>query len=401
MPKEDIFNEYAKIAVETGLVKVAKEDSSISKKSKNTRLDYSSSEAIQALYGIKPDGNESANYEKNIAEYAHPNSVVISPAHDKINGLVENINERQNIMLNIVNDPTNGHLNQRKYAKSELVQALVRVANDMDNKDEEELRILADFCIENTIKKSADDNPLDQPGANRAWQRIKELWEKSPELGFKGLISGGVGAGTSFLVKPLQKFFENRDILNKKFVKIFKKLSADDRKRYFKNKASMFRGVAAIIAAATTWTVLSYTIDKDVEEKIELALAKFEKYKRILGENDPSIVVFSALNLQKLLSVYKVYVAGGSREEYKSEVKIYQTEWDKIKERENTTNHYSNSVGDLYDACKELSMSLPRQLASIDAGVVHKEKIEEATATVKKEAENLSGNENNQLINGF
>ena len=221
MPKEDIFNEYAKIAVETGLVKVAKEDSSISKKSKNTRLDYSSSEAIQALYGIRPDGNESANYEKNIAEYAHPNSVVISPAHDKINGLVENINERQNIMLNIVNDPTNGHLNQRKYAKSELVQALVRVANDMDNKDEEELRILADSCIENISKKADDSskslvNMLPEETRNQIANSRSRLSGVSDSVyvGAQGGLGGiekmfygtlaGVGAGVAkYIASPL------------------------------------------------------------------------------------------------------------------------------------------------------------------------------------------------------
>lgn len=201
MPKEDIFNEYAKIAVETGLVKVAKEDSSISKKSKNTRLDYSSSEAIQALYGIKPDGNESANYEKNIAQYAHPNSVVVAPAHDKINGLVENINERQNIMLNIVNDPANGNLNQRKYAKSELVQALVRVANDMDNKDEEELRILADYCIDGVVKVA------DSPGLlEESWDAVKKTFNVSGRMAgnladkLPALVAAIFGAGLTGLV---------------------------------------------------------------------------------------------------------------------------------------------------------------------------------------------------------
>jgi len=153
MPKDDVFNEYAKIAIEIGLVKIASEKSDKSKSKKQNR----NSDAIQALYGIKPDANSSIEYEKNIAEYAHPNSVVVSPAHDKINGLVENINERQNIILNIVNDPANGHLNQRKYAQNELVSSLIRVANDIDNRDQVELRILADMCL-HQIKKNADSD---------------------------------------------------------------------------------------------------------------------------------------------------------------------------------------------------------------------------------------------------
>ena len=105
-------------------------------------------------------------YEHNIAEMAHPNSVVISPSYDKLNGLVENINERQNILMHIVyKEPEMGSPNQMKYppnpaliypntlgnvakrAQKDLLLSLVRVANDMDNKAKDELRVLADACL--------------------------------------------------------------------------------------------------------------------------------------------------------------------------------------------------------------------------------------------------------------
>src|SRR6202142_4218923 len=86
-------------------------------------------------------------YEHNIMEDAHPNSIVISPSYDKLNGLVENNIERQNILLHIVNKTPNGLSTQHKYAKQELILSLVRVANDLDNKNIEELRVLADACL--------------------------------------------------------------------------------------------------------------------------------------------------------------------------------------------------------------------------------------------------------------
>lgn len=207
MPREDIFNEYAKIAIKNGIVKVA------DKKTNKTRLEYSGSEAIQVLYGLKPDSNNSIEYEKNISEYAHPNSVVVSPAHDKINGLVENINERQNIILNIINDPVNGHLNQRRYAQSELVASLVRVANYMDNKDQEELRILADACLDG-IRKNADSfwEKVMNTGSN-----IKSKMYDLPEYfsgfifslwqGIKGAMVGATaGAGAYSVLKFVRLF---------------------------------------------------------------------------------------------------------------------------------------------------------------------------------------------------
>ena len=43
--------------------------------------------------------------------------------------------ERQNILLHIVNKRNDGLLTQRKYAQKELMLSLVRIANDLDNKN--------------------------------------------------------------------------------------------------------------------------------------------------------------------------------------------------------------------------------------------------------------------------
>jgi len=156
MNRSEIFDEFVKIAEEKGLIS---NDSSDSKKrlDKDPRADSLDISAIEALYGIKPNTPKDMEYERNIMEDAHPNSVVISPSYDKLNGLVENNNERQNILLHIVNKTPNGLLTQKKYAEKELTLSLVRIANDLDNRNQDSLRALADFCLLQTSKKKLNN----------------------------------------------------------------------------------------------------------------------------------------------------------------------------------------------------------------------------------------------------
>ena len=165
MSRSEVFDNFIKIATEKGLVSKSEAEHT-EKNTKNPRWDSYDISAIEALYGVKPDAPKEMDYEHNIAEMAHPNSVVVSPSYDKLNGLVENINERQNILLHIVyKEPEMGSPNQGKYppspallwpntlgnipkhAHKELLLSLVRVANDMDNKERTELRVLADTCL--------------------------------------------------------------------------------------------------------------------------------------------------------------------------------------------------------------------------------------------------------------
>jgi len=143
MRRSEIFESFIKIAQEKGMIS----DDSKKKLEKNPRADSLSISDIEALYGVKPDAPKSMEYENNIMEDAHPESVVISPSYDKLNGLVENNIERQNILLHIVNKTPDGLSTQRKYAEQELILTLVRVANDLDNHDKDELRTLADTCL--------------------------------------------------------------------------------------------------------------------------------------------------------------------------------------------------------------------------------------------------------------
>lgn len=100
---------------------------------------------IAKLYNVKPDSIY--DYNQNIMESAHPEKCIIAPAYDRINALLENEIERQRITLNIVNKPSNGYLTNHRYAQEDLMMTLTKVANDLDNQDQEDLRKLADVCL--------------------------------------------------------------------------------------------------------------------------------------------------------------------------------------------------------------------------------------------------------------
>lgn len=159
MNRSEIFEEFAKIAQEKKLISKNSSES-FKKLENNPRADSLDISAIEALYGVKPKAPNDMDYKNNIMEIAHPSSKVVSPAYDKINGLVENNIERQNINLRIVNKNPDGLLTQRKYAEQQLLFSLVRTANDLDNKNETKLANLADNCLKHasqqfTIKKQA------------------------------------------------------------------------------------------------------------------------------------------------------------------------------------------------------------------------------------------------------
>jgi hypothetical protein len=154
-----IFESFVKIAQEKGLVSNADHAEHTEKDLDNPRWDSLSIEQIGKLYNTKTKKPEDMEYEKNIMEDAHPEPVVMFRSHDKLNSLIENENEGQTIRLNIVNKIPNGQLTQHKYAEKQLVLSLVRLANDLDNRNQDELRVLADTCLvqttQPTLKKTA------------------------------------------------------------------------------------------------------------------------------------------------------------------------------------------------------------------------------------------------------
>lgn len=155
MRRSEIFDNFIKIAEKKGLIS----DEDVQKKIK--RLEDTSSherrspKEISELYDVKPKDQD---YKKNIMEIAHKDSFVFSPAHDKINGLIENENERQTINLNVLNKKVRGLLNNQKYAEDKLILNLLKLGNSLDAKDQEDLAVLSDTCLMQITKKAA--NPL-------------------------------------------------------------------------------------------------------------------------------------------------------------------------------------------------------------------------------------------------
>jgi hypothetical protein len=153
MSNSEIFDSFIKIAQEKGMISEDAPEKAKKKLEKDHRADSLDISAIEALYGVKPDRPKDMDYKRNIIEDAHPNSVVISPSYDKLNGLVENDQERQDIILHILEKTPNGHLTHHKYAEKELILSLVRLGNALDLQKQDELRALADTCLDQVAHK--------------------------------------------------------------------------------------------------------------------------------------------------------------------------------------------------------------------------------------------------------
>ena len=142
MKKSDIFDNFVKIA----------EENSKKVLENNPRVDSLSAKEIAKLYNVKPEQSPDQKYENNMFEAAHPEPVVLFNAYDKLNGLIENNIERQNILLRILNKPTNGNITGHKYA-SNLATTLVKISNTL-KQDNANIARVSDFCL-TTIEKKA------------------------------------------------------------------------------------------------------------------------------------------------------------------------------------------------------------------------------------------------------
>lgn len=153
--RSDIFDEYCKIMVEKGFVKEASETDpdKLTEEAKIKDKEYK--DTIQALYGLKIKTNDS---DKSVLEQAHPGKLVIAPSYDRVNGLVEDLQERHNIMVGIVNKMPNGAQTQHRYAEKALLDELIRLGFSLDNAGEDKLCKVADECalrLTNQMAKQA------------------------------------------------------------------------------------------------------------------------------------------------------------------------------------------------------------------------------------------------------
>lgn len=188
----DIFDAYAKLALQRGLIKESKDkDLESYKNDVAPRAGSDDIKTIESLYGVKPEGQK---YKNNIMEIAHPNKVILTPAYDKINALIENNIERQKIMINITQKPVNGHLTNHKYATSDLMMSLTKISNNMDEKAPE-LKALADVCLEQLNKKAFD------------WSDITDVFKGKGSDAVDVIEGAGVGTIAGGIVGALVGVF--------------------------------------------------------------------------------------------------------------------------------------------------------------------------------------------------
>jgi hypothetical protein len=158
MNHSDVFENLVKIAKQEGLMGFDKEPKEWPEHTEkdfhetNVRMDSLSIEQIAKLYDNKPNAPKDMEYKRNIMELAHPKPLVLCPAYDNLNGLVENENEGQDIRIHISLRPPDGQLTQHKYAEQQFLLSLIRVGNKLDSQNKEKLRVLADTCLMQTTK---------------------------------------------------------------------------------------------------------------------------------------------------------------------------------------------------------------------------------------------------------
>ena len=198
----DIFNDYAKIAIEQGLIKEASEVSDET----NQRFDSLNNDDIKALYGVKPNGEE-----EHILDQAHPESVVVSPAYDKMNGLVENLFVRQEIMAWIATKPNDGKHTNERYVKAsqDLTMALLNTAFMLDKTNKKSLMKLADSCADRLTKVG---EPL-TIGLMIGGAVLLAAWGLINNFG--GMLDNGVLSNSERAIEELQDLINDQELPGK------------------------------------------------------------------------------------------------------------------------------------------------------------------------------------------
>lgn len=90
----------------------------------------------------------------DLLQQAHPNTIVIAPAYDKVNGIMTNLEQQHRIMVDLAQKPNHGRLTEFLYFKAyqDLNNTLVKTAFMLDRQDQMDLMVLADKSLEQLEK---------------------------------------------------------------------------------------------------------------------------------------------------------------------------------------------------------------------------------------------------------
>lgn len=154
LKSSDIFEEYARIALEKGIISNAADEDKEDKSEKPTsskKEDKQELSSAEIFYGVK------TKPLKELLDEAHPTTVVMGPSYDKFNGVVENLHQRSNVMQHAaLKNPPILQTNYR-YVKAtqDLIDETVKLGFYLDNLNNTKLMALADACTE-VLNKTAE-----------------------------------------------------------------------------------------------------------------------------------------------------------------------------------------------------------------------------------------------------
>lgn len=131
LKNSEIFDEYAKIAEKMGLISKAEEK-------------------VEDVYNLP------LKSVKELVEEAHPETIVQGPSYDKMNGIIENVQQRQDIMSMLaLKTPTGFHDNTRYIsAYQDLLNSTLKIALMLDNQNQEQAAKLADHVTQQLHKEA-------------------------------------------------------------------------------------------------------------------------------------------------------------------------------------------------------------------------------------------------------
>lgn len=152
----------------------------------------SSPKDIQDLYDIPKKYNDK-EFKKNLVEVAHPEPAVLFQAYDKMNGLIENVNERQNIISNILDKKTEDGERTKKYATQLLTLNLIKIANDADTANISDIRILADHCISQLTNVNLSSTASKDSFMDAAKGYLSDAEDVGKGVGTGAVIGGLIG----------------------------------------------------------------------------------------------------------------------------------------------------------------------------------------------------------------
>jgi len=276
--KSEVLDNYFKIATEQGLIEKSAypQTKTYTSGFKDNRQGSDDISTVEALYGVKPNGKED---DKDIIEKAHPSTVVVSPAYDKFNGVVENVRERQNIMSNVALKNPNGNYSQKRYASAtqDLVESLVRVGFVLDNNNQDKLRELADSCSEMVVKEAGWFRNL--------FLTPRSYYSPSRLTGTSWALIGGLGAilGTAAILSKKEKTFDQGTVKNLNLLEEKIKETKDEYPKlisgFIEDFSDTTSEVSKSIAALRNLKLVSR--DKDTAEQFKEHIKKIDNFKKL------------------------------------------------------------------------------------------------------------------------